>query len=194
MSLAFTSFVTAFSGVTVRRGMLLDADHLFGNNDFSSGFGTPAIADYGWFGLSLAAPGAHYQCHLQDYTLSGAWSHGESVGAGPQPFQGVSDSIQVGVGVTAFSNGDCAVAGIWTSALSTAAIEAACTTKLSDFMAAQPAWAVAFPQASITNIKDLTGGGGDETSRSGTITAAANPPGYDFSLGTITNSRRAYRR
>ena len=193
----FTSFITALGSGTTRRAMLLDTAHLFGNNDFSSGFQTLApVTDWWWLGLSLDAAGDHYQGHVQDYSSGGAWAHGEAAGAGAQAFTAVSDTIQLGTGVTPVANGDLAVAAIWTSFLTPAQIEAAATAHLSDLMAAHPGWAVAAPLANgLAALQDLTGNGGNETGRTAGITAVADPPSYNFTVGgTPVLMRRAGRR
>jgi hypothetical protein len=168
---------------TERQGFLLDTQHLFGTGDFSSGFGTVTAGDFWWLGFSKPAGAAHYRGHTKDFTAGGAWSHGEAVGAANHGDPGVSNSIQVGaIPSTASSQGDVAVSAIWTSNLSDLAFEAAATSALADLMAASPQWAVRFMQSAPTAIQDLTGGGGNESGRTGTITASADPAGYDFTL------------
>src|SRR5262245_23279372 len=162
----------------------MDTAHIFGTGDFSSGFGTAVAGDWFWVGLSKPAGSAHYRGHIRDYSTAGAWSHGEAVGAANHTDPGTSTSIQVGSNPTfSASAGDVAVAGIFTSVLSDGAIELACTSTLCDFLAANPHWAARFMQAAPSSIQDLTGGGGNETSRTGTITTTADPPNFDFCLG-----------
>jgi hypothetical protein len=186
-----SGLIAGFNGATQRRAYLMDFSpspgHVFGDGDFSSGDATSITAgDFWWLGISKAAGAATYRCHARDFTTSGAWQHGVSTGAGTHTDPGVSNAIQVGSNSeTAAAQGDVAVSGIWTSQLSDAAIEAACTSKLADLMAATPAWAARYMQSAPTNIQDLTGGGGNETGRTGTITATADPVGYDFTLGGV---------
>lgn len=176
-----TGLLAGLNGVTERQGVLLSPG-LFGTGDFSSGFGSPVSGDWFWFALSKPAGSAHYRGHLRDFTTSGAWSHGEAAGAANHTDPGTSDSIRVAaIPSTAASQGDVAVSAVFTSALSDAAIEAACTAALADLVAASPAWAVRFQQAAPTSIQDLIGSG-HETGRTGTITATADPPGYDFTI------------
>lgn len=178
-----TGLLAGLNGVTERQGVLLSPG-LFGTGDFSSGFGSPVSGDWFWFALSKPAGSAHYRGHLKDFTTSGAWSHGEAAGAANHSDPGVSDSIRVAaIPSTAASQGDVAVSAVFTAALSDAAIEAACTAALADLVAASPAWAVRFQQSAPTSIQDLIGSG-HETGRTGTITASADPPGFDFSLGS----------
>lgn len=180
-----TSLLNGANSGTEREGFLLDSQHLFGPADFSSGFGTVPAGDFWWLGFSKPAGAAHYRGHTRDFTTSGAWSHGEAVGAVNHSDPGTSNQLLVGASpATASSQGDVAVSAIWTSVLSDVAIEAAATAALADLMAASPQWAARFMQSAPTSIQDLTGGGGNETSRTGTITATADPAGYNFSLSS----------
>ncbi len=176
-----TGLLAGMNSGTERQGMLI-SPALFGSGDFSSGFGSFVNGDWYWIALSKPAGAAHYRGHIKDYTTGGTWSHGEAVGAANHSDPGVSNSIRVAaIPSTAASQGDVAVSAVFTAELSDAAIQAACSAALADLVAASPAWAVKFEQAAPTNIQDLIGSG-HETSRTGTITASADPPGYDFSL------------
>jgi hypothetical protein len=184
----FTSLLTFWTGGvggTIRRAYLLDTGHVFGDGDFSSGFGTVSpVSDWWWIGFSKPAGAAHYRGHLKNYSAGGAWSHGEAVGAGNHSDPGTANAISVGTGVTAIANGDVAVTAAWTSELAdVAGFEAAATAALVDLMTASPAWAVSY-QSGYTGapLQDLTGGGGNESARTGTITDVADPPGYNFAL------------
>lgn len=180
-----SGLIGAFSGASEQRGTGLDSGHLFGNNDFSNGFGTiSVIGDFYWLVLTKAAGNVTYRCHVKDYTAAGAWAHGVSVGAGNHSDPGVSDNIRIGPSPADAVRGDVAVAALWTSALSDADVEAACTSALADLMAKSPTWAARFMLSAPTSIQDLTGGGGNETARSGTVTATADPVGYNFALTT----------
>jgi hypothetical protein len=178
-----SGFIAALLSGTDQRSYGVDTAHLFGNNDFSSGFGTLTGAHWYWTAITKPAGAAHYRCHFKDYTAGGAWSHGEAVGAANQTDPGTSNSLQVGAGSAfAASTGDVAVAALWTSELADLTIEALATSALKDLMAGNPQWATRFMQSAPTSIQDLTGGGGNETSRTGTITTTADPPAFDFSL------------
>src|SRR5262245_16266721 len=180
-----TGLLAGHNSGTERQGYLLDTNHIFGTGDFSSGFGTATAGDWMWLGLSKPAGNNHYRGHMRDYSTAGAWSHGEAVGAANHGDPGTSNAIQVGaIPSTASSQGDVAVCGIWTSVLTDVAIEGACTSALSDFMAASPVWAVRMMNSAPSSLQDLTGGGGNETSRTGTITNTADPPSYNFTLSS----------
>ena len=178
-----SGIVAGYNSTTERQAFLMDTGHLFGTGDFSSGYGTFSGTDWFWFGLSKPAGSAHYRGHIRDYTTAGAWSHGEAVGAANHTDPGTSDSIRIGSNSsTSAATGDVAVVAVFTSALADAAIETACTSALSDLIAASPVWAVAIKQSAPTSLLDLIGSG-NETSRTGTITATTDPPSYNFTLG-----------
>lgn len=185
-----TGLVAAQVGSSgIRRAFLVDTSALFGDGDFTSGVAISGTAgDWLWVAMSKPAGSAHYRMHWRNFTTGGAWTHGEAAGAGNHTDPGVANQLNVGASAeTASANGDVAVSAIFTSELTDGAIQTACTAALADLMAASPAWAVRFMNSAPSSIQDLTGGGGNETSRPGTVTNTADPSGFDFSLtGGIT--------
>jgi hypothetical protein len=174
-------------GSTFRGGMLLVIAKLFGMSDFSSGFGPGDYNDsvFRWLGYSKVAGSAHYRMHVADLaTLT--WSHGESTGAGNHGDTGTCDTFTIGMDnnyVMGNNTSHIAAGAAWTSAMSDAAFEAACTKFASDLAASGPAMGWLFPEAtSGSAIQDFTGGGANETSRS-FISTSPDPVDFDFSLG-----------
>lgn len=193
-SRGFFSGWTGGVGGTSRGGMLLVIAKIFGESDFSSGYGPGNFDDnvWRWYGYSKAAGSAHYVMHYADLaTLT--WSHGESSGAGNHSDTGSSDAFSLGMNVNyalGFNSGDQAAEAVWTSHLSSSAIEAACTLAAADLAAGNPAAGWLFPEAtSGSPIVDFTGGGADETSRA-FIATSADPSGYDFTLSSPAVSQR----
>jgi hypothetical protein len=180
-----SGIVSALSGATERRSFLMDTSALFADGDFSSGVSFSGTAgNFLWIAMSKAAGAAHYRMHWKNFTTAGAWTHGEAVGAANHTDPGTSDNLKVGANPsTSAATGDVAVAAIKLANMADLAIEAACTSALSDLIAATPAWAARFMNSAPTSIQDLIGSG-HETSRSGTITNTADPVGYNFSLGS----------
>jgi len=186
-------------GGASRGGMLLSTAALFGENDFSSGYGTGFNDSvWRWYGYSKDAGAAHYVMHYADIaTLT--WSDGESVGAGNHADTGTSDAFSLGMNVNyamGFDTGDLAAGAIWNSHLSPSAIHAACTLAASDLAIANPLAGWLLPQASAGNpISDFTGGGADETSRA-FIATSADPPGFSFAIASAPSYRslRTYRK
>ena len=179
----FCSFVNAYNTSTLRRGFFTDTNHLFADSDFSSGFSTLSPnTDWWWLGMSKPSGANHIRWHVRDYSTAGSWSHGESTGSSNYSDPGTSNKIQIGAGTSNNSNGDVAVAAVFTSALADLTIEGACTSALSDLIAAGPAWAVRFQNSAPTSIQDLIGSG-NETGRTGTITNVSDPSGFNFTTG-----------
>lgn len=181
-----TGLVAVQSGASQRRSFLIDTAALFGDGDFTSGVAiTGTAGDWLWVAMSKAAGAAHYRMHWRNFTTGGAWTHSEAAGAGNHTDPGVSDQINVGANAeTAAASGDVAASAIKLANMADLAIEAACTSALADLMAAAPDWAVRFMNSAPSSIQDLTGGGGNETSRPGTVTNTADPAGFNFSLSS----------
>lgn len=178
-----SGLLSALNSGTERRSFLIDTSALFGDGDFTSGVAISGSAgDWLWLGLSKAAGSTHYRMHWKNITTGGAWTHGEAASAANHSDPGTSNEIRVGDFGLGSVNGDVAVSSIWTADLADLAIEAACTSALKDLIAAGPAWAVRFQNSAPSSIQDLIGNG-NETSRTGTVTNSADPPGFDFSLG-----------
>lgn len=184
---ASTGLLTGLLTGVEKRELLIDTGNLFGDSDFSSGVPISGTAgDWLWLAMSKAAGSVHFRFHWKNFTTGGAWTHGEAVGAGNHADPGVSNQINVGATPAGSpSTGDVAVSAIKLANLADLAIEAACTSLLSDLIAAGPAWAARFMNSAPSSIQDLIGSG-HETSRSGTITNSADPPGFNFNLGGTT--------
>jgi len=181
---ANTGLVGGQSSGAQRRSFLIDTAALFGDGDFTSGVAISGSAgDWLWLAMSKAAGSAHYRMHWKNFTTGGAWTHTEASGAANHSDPGVSNELRIGANAeTSAATGDVAVGAIKLANMADLAIEAACTAALADLMAASPDWAVRFMNSAPSSIQDLTSGGGNETSRSGTVTNAADPSGFDFSL------------
>lgn len=185
------------SSGTERRSFLIDTSALFGDGDFTSGVAISGTAgDWLWLAMSKAAGAAHYRMHWRNFTTGGAWTHAEAAGAANHTDPGASNEIRVGANATVSSSaGDVAVSAIKLTNMADLAIEAACTAALADLMAASPDWAVRFMNSAPSSIQDLTAGGGNETSRSGTITNSADPAGFSFDLaGAVVLGQRSTNR
>lgn len=165
---------------------LIDVDGaLFGYNDFSSGYGS--ITGKTWYVAAIGKPAgaAHFREHLWAYASdgSGTMSHGEATGASDQSDGSAITTIRVGDdGASVRTNGLIAVVGLWASQLSDTQLDTLKSANLSD-------WAALSPQALITgNTWDGSTGATDVVGTStqqsvvGTITAGAEPPGFNYTL------------
>jgi hypothetical protein len=176
--------VSALSSTTERRSFLMDTSALFGDGDFTSGVAiSGTLGDFLWIAMSKAAGATTYRMHWKNLTTGGAWTHAVAAGAANHSDPGTSDNLKVGANPsTSASTGDVAVSAIKLANMADLAIEAACTSALSDLIAAAPDWAVRMMNSAPTSLQDLIGSG-HETTRSGTITNTADPSGFNFTLG-----------
>lgn len=162
-----------------------DTGKWFTWNDFGAGVTFDPAGHWCWVGFTRGSGNARW--HFKDYTAGGAWQHVDS-GFNPGNGTGPIDAIQVsgygGGGVHIL--GSVAVAFTANSALSDAAIQAACTSNAADALAAAN-WMTLWNQTSTaTAITDVTGGGGNQSSITGTSIDADEPPSFNWSLGPST--------
>ena len=187
-------FASLMAGATRTRDLIVDATHLFGVNDFSSGFGTLSADTWYVAAISKPAGSAHYRCHLWTYAnpASGSMSHGEAVGAANQGDGSTTDSVRLGDGDDV-GNGLVAVIGVWTTVLSDANLDTLVSNSL-------VSWAALSPQALFTlnNWNGTTGakdvvGTSTQSSVTGTVSVGAEPPGFTFDLATPVGTKSTNR-
>lgn len=162
---------------------LNDSNIFFGAGDFS-GFGTSNSTDWHLVGHSKASGSNVYRWHYWNYSAGGAKTHTDGTGTHANP--GTITAIQIGNSDNR-GNGLIAVVAVWKRVLSDAEFDSLCTTNLSDWMAVSGGepdglWALNVAAASVV---DGTGNGNNASSVDGTITAGADPPGFDYDLVTI---------
>jgi hypothetical protein len=172
------------NGGAAKGGLLLSGWSVFGNDDFTPGFGPVDISGNspGWqvWVITKAAGASHYRAHIWDYdpTGSGTMSHGEAAGAGNHPDYPVAEAIRVGGGVVP-GNGGIAVVAMLDRALSDAECETLVSTSLADWAALSPDFAVELSDPTAPNVfagtSTLVGGGSGATD-------VADPSGFDFSV------------
>jgi hypothetical protein len=181
--------INADDGSFVKFGMLTSGGPLFYENDFGSGGPTPPTGVWVWIVGSKAAGASIPRWHVQNVTTGGAWTDANGTatvndlsGAATEIIVG-GQSFSGGAGTT--WRGSMAVLATWASVLSDTQVHSACTLLASDLIAASPNWMVRLNQASTaTSVTDDTGGGGNQTSLSGTSVDSDVPPGFNFSLTT----------
>lgn len=149
----------------------------------------PYTASDGWRLDLWTKPSGAGQVRGHTLLLSGGgWAHAD-YGATPDVSTVVTKAV-VGKSYSAgdFLNADVAAMAVVGADWSDAAIEAGnLTTGLSAWetlVASSPAVMWGFNQTAVTDpVLDLTGGGADQTGRSGT-TVASDPPGFSYILGS----------
>lgn len=187
------SFAGAYASGTVGRALFEDTNHLFGANDFSSGFG--ALTQGSWYVLAQtkAAGSNTYRHHIWTYDATGAglFSHGVSTGSSAQGDGSATTELRIGAAVTK-GNGLIAVVGLWTRPLSDAELDSMRSGNLTawrDVTGGQPAELV-----SLENWNGATGstaviGTSTQSSITGTVATGANPPSFNFALtGTVSGT------
>lgn len=155
---------------------------VFGNWDFGIGATAragPAGATGSWRVIVFSKASGTASVEWTQIILGGATTSGTASGGtlanGSTP-PGGTGKIRVGrfqASATEYLAGDIAATAVWSTALDQTAREALSTWDA--WLAATPAWAVEYTESSSRS--DATGGGGDESSRTGT-TLVADPSGF----------------
>jgi hypothetical protein len=176
------------NGTTGIWSLLVDSGKLFCENDFGSG-GPSHGTGWCWFVVTKASGSVIPRWHKHDLTAATAWVHQDdtsNAADGSGPITNVMIGSNGSLGNT--WRGNIAAIATWTSVLSDAAIEAACTLAASALKAATPGWMVRLNQASTaTAVTDDSGGGSTQTAISGTTVDTVNePPGWSYTLTSTT--------
>ena len=167
---------------------------LFGQNDFSNGWGpssdgSAAMSLDTWYVVGMTHPGtsAPWRMHIWPYAAdgSGTMFHGVSTGAGNHTQTSTAaDELRVG-GVDVKGNGDVAVAGWWTRACSDADMDGLKTNLLTAWLGLSnggPTECQHFRDWNGTTGAVIAAGTSTFSSQTGSTTAGANPPSFDFSI------------
>jgi hypothetical protein len=182
----FVGPIRGLAGGSASYSIHSDSGKWFTDNDFSAGFGF-ALNSYQVVALSKAAGSAAVRWHqtTESGGTYGAWSHanGPTIGDGSNPV----DAITIGLSYQRMA-GQIAAIALWTSALSDGAVEALGTSAMATWLAAGPSAAWQFNAAPALGITDLTGGGANSTSLTGTaptLDTTNEPPGWTYAGGSI---------
>ncbi len=199
ISLVKIPLFTGFTGmISVRRASgyarysLITGSKLFGEGDFSSGFGAVPDNTWVWAVQRKAAGAAHYEMAYASYPVANPETDiifGEAPDAANHTDPGAGDEIWLGE-TAVHGRGDHALHAVFTSRLTDAAIKSALTTALTDVMALNPAGCWPLNQATaLVQVLDVTGNGagqlldGDGNPVTvGTVGVSSDPPGYDFDI------------
>ncbi len=192
ISLVKLPLFQTFSGlVSVRRSgafaryNLVTGSKLFGEGDFSSGFGSITSNVWTWTVQRKAAGAAHYEMAYALYPVADPdtdITFGQAPDAANHSDPGAGDEIWLGE-TAVHGLGDHALHAVFTSRLGDAAVKSALTSALSDIMALSPAGCWPLNQATaLVAVSDVTGNGADEIATVGNVGVSADPPGYDYNL------------
>jgi hypothetical protein len=158
----------------------------------SSGFSSTSAWTSGvWYlGAWTKANGsAAVRSHTYNYNTA-TWAHVNHGNVSDSAAGPITDWRVGMTGPADRLDGKIAAAGVWSSVLGDLAIEGM-TATLGSWLSLSPAALWGFNQGSTaTAVLDLTGGGADQTSISGTAVSADEPPGWSYSLGGGTQPGR----
>lgn len=179
-----------FSSGTERGGMLFDNVSpfpLYGSvDDFSSGYGSSSSV---WTLAAMSKPSgnAHRRSHLWVYQSdgSGTMSHGEAAGAGNKANVPVAATdCRLGFAASLGGIGQIAAAAYFDRELSDAELDSLVSTNLSDWDALNPDLGIELSAWDGTTGDVVFAGSSGAATKTGTVGSAANPTGFDFTLGS----------
>jgi len=184
-------FIGLYATATLTRALFEDSLLLFGNNDFSSGFGPGGgnMTQDTWYIVveSKAAGSNTYRFHIWAYDAGGAgsFSHGVSTGAANQGDGSTITQIRLGANAVS-SNGLIAVGAVWNRVLSDAEVDSMKSANLATWKNVSGGAPTAL--ISLENWNGSTGGTdlvgtSTQSSVTGTVSTGANPPSFNFSIG-----------
>lgn len=140
---------------------------------------TYAVGTWYLFGVSKAAGSSVVRTHVYDYTAT-TWTHTNWTSLSDSAAGPVTELRAGYFGATDILNGKLAAMAIFGSVLSDGAVQAL-NASFPSWLAASPLWAVKFDQSSVaTPVTDQTGGGGNQTSISGTTVSTDEPAGWSY--------------
>jgi hypothetical protein len=183
------------NGTSTVWAMGLDSSKWFIWNDFTAG-NSSGVASGNWFWVAVTKASGNVtpRWHFKNVTAGTAWSHA-AAGGTVADNTGTFSGIRVGnypSGATGNCwQGEIAVVAACDTAMTDLQVEAACTLAASDTLTAitgsTKKWMVRLNQASIaTSVPDDTGGGGGQNAITGTTVGATDPPGYNYSISSLT--------
>lgn len=177
--------ISGLNGGTHQWSYGIDTNKPFGDADFGSGGGT--ITQANWWRVVYTKPSgsATYRYHTALHS-SPTWTHQASGSASDGT--AITGTFQFGQWVGTDNNLILAALAMYSSVWNDATVEALNWSSMSAWLAAGPTGAWQFNQASIASpVNDLTAGGANQTSITGT-TVASDPPGFTYFSGTFRGS------
>lgn len=167
------------------RSLFEDGLKIFGDNDFSAGYGS--LTQGNWYVVAQTKPAgsALYRHHVWAYASDGSGTMSHGVTTGTHGDGSAITQTRIGQAVDR-GNGLIAVVGLWTSELSDANLDTLKSANLSAWSALSPAELI-----SLENWNGSTGctavvGTSTQSSITGTVGVGANPTSFNFSLGGAT--------
>lgn len=143
----------------------------------------------GWQLLAVSKPTGSNVCRGHRYVFStGVWTHTDAVGNSADP-GGTVARIYLGTFATSdFLSGDIEAAAMYDTALSDSQIESLPFTLMAWLTLAPKALWKLDQSATAQKIIDISGGGANESTLTGTTIAAASVPVFNYTDGFIFNT------
>lgn len=174
-----------YASATLNRALFEDALKVYGNNDFSSGFG--ALTQGTWYVIACTKPAgsAPYRFHVWPYASdgSGTMAHGTSTGAANQGDGSTITDIRVGANAVP-SNGLIAAAGLWTVELTDSDLDGFKSANLSSWTTVTPAELISLENWNGSTGANVLIGTAAFSGVTGTVSSGANPSGFNFTLSS----------
>jgi hypothetical protein len=179
-------FVGAYASATYTRGIGESSLNLYGPNDFSSGVGPLTQGNWYVVAVTKSSSTMPWRMHFWAYnaTPGGSFTHAVAVGAGNQGNGSTITELRLGANGTAQSNGLIAVAGIWTSELTDVQIDTLVSVNLSAWSALGPAELISLENWNGSSGATVPVGTSGFSAATGTVSSGANPPSFNFSIGS----------
>lgn len=169
------------------REIFEDTNVLFGDGDFSSGFGTLTQGTWYLIAQSKASGSNTYRHHIWAYAAAGTgtMTHGVASGSGTHGDGSAINQIRIG-GNSVKGNGLIAVVGLWDRALSDAELDSmksGALTAWRDVSGGQPKELISLESWNGSTGSTAVIGTSTQSSITGTVNSGANPPSFNFALG-----------
>lgn len=175
-----------YTSGSANRDLFEDSLALFGQNDFSSGFG--ALTQGNWYVCAQTkdAGSNTYRHHFWAYASdgSGTMSHGVATGSATHGDGSAITEIRIGA-TEVPANGLIAAIAIWTVALSDADLDGFKSANLSSWTTSgsgQPKELISLENWNGTTGASVLIGTSSYSSTTGTVSSGANPPSFSFAL------------
>lgn len=181
-------FGTWLASSTEQNGFLMDSGALYGQDDFSSGYGAISTTAWRVYALSKSSGNQTYRCHIWDYASdgSGTMSHGVAAGAGNHANFSAATTCRVGWAQGVGTFGLIAVAAFWDTALSDASLDTLKSGSISAWSALAPDLGIHYGSWNGTSGDVVFSGSSGTGTKNGTNIsgAGANPTGFSFSASS----------
>jgi hypothetical protein len=185
-----SDFVTGYATSAAVSATFITGGKVFSNNDFGSGLAGPTDKTV-WYVVAATKTSGTVAYTYLIAPLGGAWTTGTS--GTSNDGSGVNNLV-FGKGLLGAAKFEIAACAMWSTPLSSAAIQALGTTNMNTWMAASPNAAWQFNQASTaTAVVDLTGHGADQTAISGT-SVVTDPVGWTYYSATTPFTKDVVER